>query len=30
MVDCSRDFRFLRDGSDFYTKRTKGITPEKT
>ncbi|HDZ8902472.1 hypothetical protein AB2912_23945 [Escherichia coli] len=29
MVDCSRDFRFLRDGSDFYTKRTKGITPEK-
>ncbi|EJA1141624.1 hypothetical protein WJ707_004746 [Escherichia coli] len=29
MVDCSRDFRFLRDGSDFYTKRTKGIIPEK-
>ncbi|HAJ6623750.1 TPA: hypothetical protein HNC36_28180 [Escherichia coli] len=28
MVDCGRDFRLLKDGSAFYTKRSKGIFPE--
>lgn len=28
MVDCGRDFRLLKDGSSFYGKKTKGITPE--
>lgn len=29
MIDCGRDFRLRKDGSDFYGCKSKGITPEK-